>query len=126
MNMVLAIAFGGAVGALGRHVVNVGMVAWIGHGFPWGTLAVNILGSFVMGALVHIMAVSWSVSPELRALLTVGGLGAFTTFSTFSLDAVALYERGQLMLAAGYVLASVIGALGALVLGIRLARLVIA
>ncbi|MEK9902126.1 MAG: CrcB family protein, partial [Rhodospirillaceae bacterium] len=96
------------------------------HGFPWGTLAVNILGSFVMGALVHIMAVSWSVSPELRALLTVGGLGAFTTFSTFSLDAVALYERGQLMLAAGYVLASVIGALGALVLGIRLARLVIA
>ena len=126
MNMVLAIAFGGAVGALGRHFVNVGMVAWSGHGFPWGTLAVNILGSFVMGALVHIMAVSWSVSPELRALLTVGGLGAFTTFSTFSLDAVALYERGQLMLAAGYVLASVIGALGALVLGIRLARLVIA
>jgi CrcB protein len=126
MNMVLAIAFGGAVGALGRHFVNVGMVAWVGHGFPWGTLAVNILGSFVMGVLVHVMAVSWSVSPELRALLMVGGLGAFTTFSTFSLDAVALYERGQLVLAAAYVLASVIGALGALVLGIRLARLVIA
>ena len=122
MNMVLAIAFGGAVGALGRHFVNVGMVAWIGHGFPWGTLAVNILGSFVMGALVHVMTVSWSISPELRALLTVGGLGAFTTFSTFSLDAVALYERGQLVLAAAYVLASVIGALGA---GDALYRLVV-
>lgn len=126
MNMLLAIAFGGAVGALGRHFVNVGAAAVFGMGIPWGTLIVNIGGSFAMGVLVHVMALTWTVSPELRALLTVGGLGAFTTFSTFSLDAVMLYERGQVMFAALYVLASVIGAIGALVLGMRLARLVFA
>jgi fluoride exporter len=126
MNMLLAIAVGGAVGALGRHFVNVGVAAWIGLGIPWGTLTVNIVGSFAMGVLVHIMATTWSVTPEIRALLTVGGLGAFTTFSTFSLDAIVLYERGQVMFAAGYVLASVVGAIGALFIGLRLARVVFA
>lgn len=126
MNMVVVIAFGGAVGAVGRHFVDVGMVALLGHGFPWATLTVNVLGSFVMGVLIHLMAVSWTVSPEMRALLTVGGLGAFTTFSTFSLDAVVLYERGQIILAALYVLASVVGAIGGLLVGLRLARLVLA
>ena len=126
MSTLLAIALGGAVGALGRHFVNVGMAAWVGLGIPWGTLIVNIGGSFAMGVLVHAMATSWTVSPELRALLTVGGLGAFTTFSTFSLDAGVLYERGQVMFAAAYVLASVVGAIGALVVGLRLARLVFA
>lgn len=126
MNMVLAIAFGGAIGALGRHFVNVGVATWIGLGIPWGTLIVNIVGSFAMGVLVHIMAMTWTVTPEVRALLTVGGLGAFTTFSTFSLDVVVLYERGQVMFAAGYVLASVVGAIGALFIGLRLARVVFA
>ena len=104
--------------------VNVGVANWIGHGFPWGTLTVNLVGSFAMGILVHIMATTWTVTPEVRALLTVGGLGAFTTFSTFSLDVIVLYERGQVMLAAGYVLASVVGAVGALFIGLRLARVV--
>lgn len=126
MNMVLAIAFGGAVGALGRHFVNVGIATWIGFGIPWGTLTVNIAGSFAMGVLVHAMATTWTITPEVRALLTVGGLGAFTTFSTFSLDAVVLYERGQVMFALIYVLASVVGAIGALLLGLRLARMVFA
>ena len=121
--MLLAIAFGGAVGALGRHFVNVGVATWIGLGIPWGTLVVNVVGSFAMGVLVHLMATTWTVTPEIRALLTVGGLGAFTTFSTFSLDAIVLYERGQVMFAAAYVLASVIGAIGALLVGLRLARL---
>lgn len=124
MNMLLAIAFGGAVGALGRHFVNVGMAAWVGLGIPWDTLAVNIVGSFALGVLVHVMATNWTVTPEVRALLTVGGLGAFTTFSTFSLDAIVLYERGQVIGAAGYVLASVAGAIGALFIGLRLARIV--
>ncbi len=126
MNMLLAIAFGGAVGALGRHFVNVGFATWIGLGIPWGTLTVNIAGSFAMGVLVHVMAATWTVTPEMRALLTVGGLGAFTTFSTFSLDAIVLYERGQAMFAAAYVLASVVGAIGALFIGLRLARVVFA
>lgn len=126
MNMLLAIAFGGAVGALGRHFVNLGMAAWIGLGIPWGTLVVNIGGSLIMGFLVHAMATTWTVSPEMRALLTVGGLGAFTTFSTFSLDVFALYERGQVVFAGAYILASVVGAIGALYVGLRLARVVFA
>ncbi|MGY8956245.1 MAG: fluoride efflux transporter CrcB [Alphaproteobacteria bacterium] len=123
MSMIIAIAIGGAAGAVGRHFVNIGMASLLGHGFPWGTLTVNVVGSLIMGLLVHLMAVSWTVSPEMRALLTVGGLGAFTTFSTFSLDAVVLYERGAIGAAAIYVIVSVVAAIGALFLGLRLGRM---
>ena len=123
MSMIIAIAIGGAAGAVGRHFVNIGMASLLGHGFPWGTLTVNVVGSLIMGLLVHLMAVSWTVSPEIRALLTVGGLGAFTTFSTFSLDAVVLYERGAIVAAAIYVIVSVVAAIGALFLGLRLGRM---
>ena len=126
MNMIVAIAIGGAAGAVGRHFVNVGMVSILGHGFPCGTLVVNIGGSLIMGILAHVMATSWAVSPEVRALMTVGALGAFTTFSTFSLDVVTLYERGQIGLAAIYVVVSVTASVGALVLGLKLARVVFA
>ena len=85
MKLVLAIALGGAIGAVGRHYVSVAMVLLVGYGFPWGTLVVNIVGSFLMGALIETMTLVWSPSVEIRALLTVGLLGAFTTFSTFSL-----------------------------------------
>ncbi len=123
MSMIIAIAIGGAAGAVGRHFVNIGMASLLGHGFPWGTLTVNVVGSLIMGLLVHLMAVSWTVSPEIRALLTVGGLGAFTTFSTFSIDAVVLYERGAIGAAAIYVIVSVVAAIGALFLGLRLGRM---
>lgn len=123
MSMIIAIAIGGAAGAVGRHFVNIGMASLLGHGFPWGTLTVNVVGSLIIGLLVHLMAVSWTVSPEMRALLTVGGLGAFTTFSTFSLDAVVLYERGAIGAAAIYVIVSVVAAIGALFLGLRLGRM---
>ena len=126
MSMIIAIAIGGAAGAVGRHFVNIGMASLLGHGFPWGTLTVNVVGSLIMGLLVHLMAVSWTVSPEIRALLTVGGLGAFTTFSTFSLDAVVLYERGAIGAAAIYVIVSVVAAIGALFLGLRLGRMLFA
>ncbi|MFB0923026.1 MAG: fluoride efflux transporter CrcB [Alphaproteobacteria bacterium] len=126
MSMIIAIAIGGAAGAVGRHFVNIGMASLLGHGFPWGTLTVNVVGSLIMGLLVHLMAVSWTVSPEMRALLTVGGLGAFTTFSTFSLDAVVLYERGAIGAAAIYVIVSVVAAIGALFLGLRLGRMLFA
>jgi CrcB protein len=123
MSMIIAIAIGGAAGAVGRHFVNIGMASLLGHGFPWGTLTVNVVGSLIIGLLVHLMAVSWTVSPEMRALLTVGGLGAFTTFSTFSIDAVVLYERGAIGAAAIYVIVSVVAAIGALFLGLRLGRM---
>ncbi len=102
MKILFAIAVGGAVGALGRHSVDMLTLRWLGAGFPYGTLTVNVLGSFLMGALIEVMALRWSVGPEVRALLSVGVLGGFTTFSTFSLDFVVLVERGQLGTALGY------------------------
>jgi len=96
----------------------------LGTGFPWGTVTVNIVGSFLMGVLIHMLAVSWNVSPEMRALLTVGALGAFTTFSTFSLDVVTMYERDALLLVGVYVVVSVVASIGALLVGLRLARVV--
>lgn len=80
------------------------------------------MGSFIMGALIETMALKWSVGLELRAFLTVGVLGAFTTFSTFSLDVALLTERGALFGALGYVLISVIASIGALFAGLWLFR----
>ena len=126
MKLVLAIALGGAIGAVGRHYVSVAMTLLVGHGFPWGTLVVNVAGSFMMGVLIETMALVWSPSVEMRALLTVGVLGAFTTFSTFSLDVATLYERGATLVLAAYVAASVAISILALFAGLRLMRLVLA
>ena len=126
MKLVLAIALGGAIGAVGRHYVSVTMTLLMGHGFPWGTVVVNVAGSFLMGVLIETMALVWSPSVELRALLTVGVLGAFTTFSTFSLDVATLYERGATLQLAVYVVASVAISILALFAGLRLMRLVLA
>ena len=125
MKLVLAIALGGAVGAVGRHYVSVAMTLLMGHGFPWGTLVVNIVGSFLMGVLIETMALVWSPTAEMRALLTVGVLGAFTTFSTFSLDVATLYERGATPQLALYIAASVALSIFALFAGLRLMRLVL-
>lgn len=125
MKLLVAIAAGGAIGALGRHYVNVLALALFGIAFPWGTLTVNIAGSFLMGVFVELSALVWSPGPALRAMLTVGMLGAFTTFSTFSLETVLLYERGQLGLAALYVLLSLILSVGALFAGLALIRTIV-
>lgn len=87
------VALGGAVGATGRFFVTSMTGRMLGHGFPWGTLLVNIAGSFIMGALISFMAIKWSASAEMRTFLTTGVLGGFTTFSAFSLDFATLYER---------------------------------
>ena len=122
MKIIAAIAIGGAVGAVARHMVGAQMLRLLGSGFPWGTLTVNVVGSFAMGALVELMAVRWNVGPELRAFMTVGVLGAFTTFSTFSLDVAVLGERGTLLPAALYVLMSVGLSIAALFFGLWLFR----
>ena len=100
VKLVLAIAVGGALGAVGRHWLtaraNHFLAGLMVAGFPYGTLVVNVLGCFLMGILIEVMAHHWSPSQELRGLLTVGLLGAFTTFSTFSMEVVLLYERGAL------------------------------
>lgn len=122
MTVILSIALGGAVGAVSRHLVNKAALVWLGPGFPWATLAVNVAGSLAMGLLVGWMAARGGLSQEARAFLTVGLLGGLTTFSTFSLDTVVLIERGALAQAAGYVAASVALSIGALFLGLFLMR----
>ena len=105
--MYLWVAFGGAIGASGRFFVTSTSGRLIGHGFPWGTVVVNVAGSFVMGALISYMALKWSASTEMRAFLMTGILGGFTTFSAFSLDFATLIERKEHVAAFGYAAGSV-------------------
>jgi len=102
------IGLGGALGAIARHGVNVGAVQILGQSFPYGTMIVNILGSFIMGVLVIKFNQMSTISQDLKLLCTTGFLGAFTTFSTFSLDTITLWERGEMLHALGYILISVI------------------
>ncbi len=125
MKMLLSVAAGGAIGAGGRYLVNVLVTRIAGHGFPYATFVENILGCLVLGALVEFMALHWSPSQEVRAFLVTGILGAFTTFSAFSLDAVSLFERGQLGLAGAYVAGSVVLSLAGFVAGMMALRAVL-
>jgi len=120
MTVLLQVALGGALGASARYMTGLAMTRILGRGFPWGTLTVNILGSFAMGVLV--VALLHLGGNRYAPLLMTGVLGGFTTFSAFSLDAVTLYERGDIALAAVYVAGSVILSLAALAAGLILAR----
>jgi CrcB protein len=122
MKLILVIAAGGALGAVARHFVNNQVTAWFGDGFPWGILTANVTGSFAMGLLIGLLELVWSPSQEVRAFVAVGFLGAFTTFSAFSLQVALLYERGQMALAALYIVASLALAIGALFAGLALVK----
>lgn len=122
MNLMLAIAAGGALGSVARYVFAGQVTRLVGAQFPWGILIVNVVGSLAMGLLVELMALRWSVSPETRAFLVVGLLGGFTTFSSFSLDTALLIERGASGLALGYVLGSVTLSICGLFAGLWLMR----
>lgn len=108
MRLLIAVAMGGAIGASARYLLAGVIQRNIGGDFPWGILLVNVIGCLAMGALTELMALRWSTSPEIRALLTVGVLGGFTTFSSFALDTATLASRGGLALPIGYVLGSVL------------------
>lgn len=111
----LLVAAGGAAGAVARYLVSLRVQAWVGTGFPWGTLAVNLIGCVLLG-LVMWLTTGFVATPEGRALVAVGFLGAFTTFSTFGIETVLLLQRGELVRAGGYVMASVVfGVLGAFI-----------
>lgn len=116
------IALGGAAGAVARYGVNVGSVALLGHGFPYGTLIVNVVGSFLMGLVIAKFAQLQDISNDIRSLVATGFLGAFTTFSAFSLDFVTLWERGDAMQAFLYAIMSVVFSITALFLGLILVR----
>ena len=114
------VALGGALGAMLRYLTNVAAMRARGPGFPFGTMIVNILGSFLMGVIVVVLAKRGG--NDLAPLLMTGILGGFTTFSAFSLDALTLWERGATLAAFGYVAASVILSLAAIAAGLYVAR----
>lgn len=120
---VLVVAAGGAIGAALRHLVGLGAMRLCGTGFPVGTLAVNVVGSFIMGALIAWLALKAPGGGQnLRLFLATGVLGGFTTFSAFSLEVVLLWERGAPGPALGYVAASVAASIAALVAGLAIVR----
>ncbi len=122
MKIVLAIALGGATGAVLRHLTAQFVQQTMPGDFPWGILAVNIIGCAIMGALVESFALAWSPSAAMRAFLTVGMLGALTTFSAFSVDVVLMIERGAWAIAGGYIVASVLLSVGAMLGAMAIVR----
>lgn len=124
MTSTLLVFLGAGIGGMLRHGVNLAVLKSFGSGFPVGTLAINIVGSGLMGLVAGWFAFKagegWS--QDLRLFLTTGILGGFTTFSAFSLDAILLWERGEAMLAGAYVAASVALSLAALAGGLAVMR----
>jgi fluoride exporter len=118
----LLVFVGGGLGAIARHGVNRAGLTLLGPGFPWWTLAVNVLGSFLIGLLAGMFG-AMETGHNARLFLTTGFLGGFTTFSAFSLDALTLWERGELLQAGLYVAASVFLSLLAAALGLMMSRL---
>jgi fluoride exporter len=120
--LILAVAIGGAIGSVTRYLVGTGSAKLFGVGFPWGTLIINVTGSFLIGAFVGLFATKWDLPQMARVFLTVGICGGYTTFSTFSLDAWYLIERGQTAASTAYMLGSVILSVAALVAALHLIR----
>jgi CrcB protein len=118
----LLVFIGGGLGAAARHAINRAGLALLGPGFPWWTLGVNVLGSFLIGLAAGLFG-AMETGHNMRLFLTTGVLGGFTTFSAFSLDALTLWERGAAVQAGLYVLASVILSLLAAAVGLMLSRL---
>jgi CrcB protein len=118
----LIVFLGGGIGSMLRHGVNVLTARWLGTGFPYGTLTVNITGSIVMGLLAGYFAFKGEATQSWRLFLMTGILGGYTTFSAFSLDAILLYERGQIGQALAYVAASGAVSIFGLFAGLMLIR----
>lgn len=122
VNQIAAVAAGGAAGAVMRWLMAGAVQRWAGGAFPWGTFAVNALGSFLLGFLFVWLIERSTASELVRLALTVGMLGAFTTFSTYSLESVRLLQEGALGMAAANVMGQVVVCLVLTWLGIQLAR----
>ena len=118
----LVVFIGGGIGATLRHSVNRGAMAWLGTGFPYGTLFVNVVGGLLMGVLAELFLVKGGVSHEFRLFLTTGILGGFTTFSAFSLEAALMWQRSEWTALATYLAGSVALSIGALFVGMAAVR----
>src|SRR3954451_19154705 len=121
MNYIL-VFIGGGVGSSLRHSINLASARWLGTAFPYHTFIINITGSTVMGLIAGYLAFRGEASPPWRLFLMTGVLGGYTTFSAFSLDAALLYERGEIGLAALYVIGSVVLSIAGLFAGLALRR----
>ncbi len=124
MKHLIFIALGGAGGALARHWMSGIVHSQAGSHFPWGTLSVNLLGSFCIGIMYVLILERGVVHPDWRSVVIVGFLGAFTTFSTFSIETITLLENGQAGTAFMYILTSVSTCLLAVWVAVSLARLI--
>ncbi len=111
MTLYLAIAIGGALGAVCRYWVSTSTYAWLGAGFPYGTLMVNVSGSFAMGFMVIMLSDRLAIPEELKLALLVGFLGSYTTFSAFALDSLNSLQNGAVIKVGLYILLSVTGSL---------------
>jgi CrcB protein len=118
----LIVFLGGGIGAAIRHGINIVVARFFGTGFPFGTFFINVTGSLIMGLAAAYFAFKADAGQHLRLFLTTGILGGYTTFSTFSLDAALLYERGELGLAFLYVIGSVLLSIVGLFAGLALVR----
>lgn len=123
MQALFLVMAGGAIGSGARYLTNVAAARVLGAAFPYGTLTVNVSGSFAMGLIAAVLAARASGNVQtIHLLATTGFLGGFTTFSAFSLDTIALWERGEHGLAALYVAVSIVVSLAALVAGLAIGR----
>ena len=121
--LILAVALGGALGSVARYLTGIGAGKLLGTtAFPWATLVINVVGSFIIGVFVESFALRWNLPQAARVFLTVGVCGGFTTFSTFSLESYLLMERGDFFPAAGYIVGSVVLGIMALLGGLQLVR----
>lgn len=120
---ILYVAVGGAMGSVLRYLMQNLIGEWTGKDFPYGTMFVNIAGSFAMGALIGWLARSITENAhDIRLFVAVGVLGGFTTFSSFSLDAITLFEQGRIGAMSTYILASVVCSLLGLLAGLQLIK----
>jgi len=122
----LIVFLGAGIGGALRHGVNLAAARLLGASFPYGTLTVNVVGSLAMALIAEFFALRSGMSQEWRLFLTTGILGGFTTFSTFSLDAMTLWQRGETLSAVAYVAASLVVSFGAFLFGLWLVRSVLA
>jgi fluoride exporter len=116
------VALGGALGSLARYLVGIYAGRWLGTAFPWGTLFINVMGSFLIGAFAESFALRWDAAQSTRVFLVVGICGGYTTFSTFSLDVVTLLNRGEIITAMAYMVASVVLSVAALYSALHVMR----
>ena len=122
MDKYLIISLGAVLGANARYLVNRWLAQWLGTGFPWGTFAVNVIGSFCVGLLMQVGIATPLLSPTLRLALTTGVMGGFTTYSTFNYETIRYVQDGAWRLAVGNVALTLAACLAAGFAGIALGR----